>query len=100
MWFCVLGFVSAYTPVMIAHGKSLFPPHLIGRGIAVLNMATMGGVFLAQAASGAVIQLFPASDGVYPLVAYQVVFGLQALFLTVAWVVYLGSRDPQSARRT
>jgi MFS family permease len=98
LWFCLLGFVCAYTPVMIAHGKSLFPPHLIGRGISVLNMATMGGVFLAQAVSGAVIDLFPAPDGVYPLVAYQVVFGLQALFLTVAWFVYLGSRDPLSAR--
>ena len=49
---CVLGFVTAYTPVMIAHGKSLFPPHLIGRGMTVLNMGTMGGVFLAQAVSG------------------------------------------------
>jgi MFS family permease len=93
-WFCLFGFACAFMPVMIAHGKSLFPPHLVGRGITVLNMATMGGVFLAQALSGAVIELFPALDGIYPLAAYQTVFGLQAVFLAVSWVVYLGSRDP------
>ena len=32
-WFAVFGFVCAYTPVMIAHGRSLFPAHLVGRGI-------------------------------------------------------------------
>jgi MFS family permease len=97
VWFCLLGFASAYTPVMIAHGKSLFPPHLVGRGITVMNMATMGGVFVAQAVSGAVIQLFPAIDGIYPLTAYQVVFGLQALFLASSWLVYRGAWDPASA---
>jgi MFS family permease len=98
VWFCLFGFVCAFTPVMIAHGKSLFPPHLVGRGITMMNMATMGGVFIAQSVSGAVIQLFPSSDGVYPLTAYQVVFGLQAAFLAVALVVYLGAHDPAAGR--
>ena len=78
LWFCVFGFVCAYTPVMIAHGKSLFPPHLVGRGMTVLNVGTIGGVFLAQTLSGVVIELFPAPDGAYPLAAYQAVFGIQA----------------------
>jgi MFS family permease len=99
VWFCLFGFVCAYTPVMIAHGKSLFPPHLVGRGITMMNMATMGGVFIAQTVSGAVIQLFAAPDGVYPLAAYQVVFGLQAAFLAVALVVYLGAQDPAMNRK-
>jgi MFS family permease len=99
VWFCLLGFASAYTPVMIAHGKSLFPPHLVGRGITVMNMATMGGVFVAQTVSGAVIQWFPATDGVYPLAAYQVVFGLQALFLATCWLVYWGAWDPAVAAK-
>ena len=33
VWFAVFGFVCAYTPVLVAHGKSLFPPHLVGRGM-------------------------------------------------------------------
>src|SRR5262249_10983094 len=74
VWFAAFGFVCAYTPVMVAHGRSLFPAHLVGRGITVLNMGTMGGVFLAQTVSGLLIDLFPAVDGVYPLGAYRVVF--------------------------
>lgn len=94
VWFALFGFAAAYTPVMIAHGKSLFPPHLVGRGITVLNMGTMGGVFLAQTLSGFVIELFPAQGGAYPLAAYQTVFGLQAAFMLASCLVYFGARDP------
>jgi MFS family permease len=93
-WFAVFGFVCAYSPVMIAHGKSLFPPHLVGRGITVLNVGSIGGAFLAQTLSGFVIELFPAQGGVYPLAAYQTVFGLQAAFMLLACVAYAGARDP------
>jgi MFS family permease len=98
LWFIVLGFVTAYTPVMIAHGKSLFPPHLLGRGITVLNMGTMGGVFLVQAVSGLVIDLFPTTGGAYPLDAYRLLFGLQAVFVLVSGIVYLGAYDPLRPR--
>ena len=55
------GSCAAYRPVLIAHGKSLFPPHLVGRGLTVLNMGSMGGVFLVQTVSGFVIELFPTA---------------------------------------
>jgi predicted MFS family arabinose efflux permease len=93
VWMVVFG-VLAFTPPLIAHGKSLFPPHLVGRGLTLLNMASMGGVFVTQAVSGAVINLFPADAGRYPLVAYQCVFFLQALFVLIAIAVYWGSREP------
>ena len=68
VWFAAFGFLCAYAPVLIAHGKALFPPHQVGRGLTVLNMGSMGGMFLAQAVSGFVIELFPtAPDGAYPL---------------------------------
>jgi len=94
-WLAVFGFVSAFSPVLIAHGKALFPLHLVGRGLTILNMATMGGTFLVQIISGFVIGLFPtASDGAYALDAYRLVFGLQAAFILLASLAYLGSRDP------
>jgi hypothetical protein len=94
IWFAAFGFVCAYSPVMVAHGKSLFPPHLVGRGMTVLNVGTIGGVFLAQTLSGVVIELFPAQGGAYPLAAYQAVFGLQAALMLAACVVYAGAHDP------
>ncbi len=94
MWFAAFGFVCAYGPVLIAHGRALFPLHLIGRGLSVLNMASMGGTFLVQIISGLLIELFPTGpDGAYALDAYRLVFGLQAGFILLATLVYLGVRE-------
>jgi MFS family permease len=94
-WFLLIGALSAYTPVMIAHGKSLFEPHLVGRGMTLLNMGTMGGVFLTQLISGFMIDLFPVENGAYALDAYRLVFGLQALAVAAACLVYWRRvRDP------
>jgi predicted MFS family arabinose efflux permease len=88
-----LGFSTGLSSLVMAQGKSLLPPHLLGRGITLLNIGTMGGGFAVQFASGAVINLFPAPGGVYPLAAYQLVFALQAAILFAAGIAYLGSRD-------
>ena len=97
-WLAAFGFVAAYGPVLIAHGRSLFLPHQVGRGLTVLNMGQMGGTFLAQAISGFVIGVFPvAADGAYSLAGYRLVFGLQAVVILLACLVYFGSRDPMRA---
>jgi MFS family permease len=97
VWMTLFGVTSAFTPLLIGHGRALFPPHLIGRGLTLLNVGSIGGVFLAQAVSGLVIDLFPAAaDGVYPLDAYRSVFALQGAFVLVAVLAYLGARDPRS----
>jgi len=94
-WFAAFGFLCAFGPVLIGHGKALFPLHLVGRGLTVLNVGSMGGTFLAQIVSGFVIGLFPTDpDGAYALDAYRLVFGLQAGFILLASLAYLGSRDP------
>jgi MFS family permease len=94
VWFLAIGALTAYTPVMIAHGKSLFPPHLAGRGLTILNMATMGGAFLSQTVTGFVINQFPLENGAYALDAYRAVFGLQGLFVVAGCIPYLWAYDP------
>ena len=85
IWLAVFGLVSAYVPVLVAHGKALFPMHLVGRGLTWLNIGSMGGVFMTQIVSGYVIGLFPTGPGgVYELDAYRLVFGLQAGFILLA----------------
>jgi MFS family permease len=97
VWLVLFGLVAAYLPVLIAHGKALFPPHQVGRGLTILNMGAMGGTFLVQALSGFVIGLFPTGPaGAYALDAYRLVFGLQAGFIVLASMVYFGSRDPMT----
>lgn len=94
VWFGLFGASAAVTPVLIAHGKTLFPPALVGRGMTLLNIGLMGGGFVSQLVSGFVVNLFPSSEGVYPTAAYQAIFLLQALFSIVGLIVYSGSREP------
>jgi hypothetical protein len=77
----------------MAHGRSLVPPHLLGRAMTLLNIGTMGGGFVVQFVSGALIDLFPTAGGAYPLEAYRLVFGLQALLVLVGGWIYLRSRE-------
>jgi predicted MFS family arabinose efflux permease len=95
LWMALFGLVSAYTVVVIAHGKALLAPTHIGRGLTLFNMATMGGVFVAQAVSGLVIDLFPATGDHSPLAAYRAVFLLQALFIVIATAIYATAHDPR-----
>lgn len=95
IWLLALGVMSAYSPVLIGHGKTLFPPALIGRGMTILNIGTMAGVFLSQTLTGAIIDLFPpTAGGAYPLSAYQLIFALQALWMVSAIVPYCWTHDP------
>lgn len=93
--FIGVGFFSAFTSILIAHGKALFPSRLVGRGMTLLNMGTMGGVFLTQTVSGFVIDLFPLVNGVYSLEAYRLVFAIQVVFLLLAGLSYVTARDPR-----
>ncbi|MEZ5787012.1 MAG: MFS transporter [Xanthobacteraceae bacterium] len=94
-WFVAFGACAAFTPVVIAHGKALFPLALVGRGMTLLNMGFMGGGFVSQLASGYVINLFSPEQGAYPTPAYQAIFLLQAGFSLLGLMVYHGSRDPK-----
>jgi MFS family permease len=96
--FALLGFSTGMTSVVMSHGRSLVPPHLLGRCITLLNIGTMGGGFLVQFVSGVVIDLFPGQGGTYPLEAYRLVFGLQAALVLVGAWAYFGSRESSLTR--
>lgn len=92
VWLAAFGFLPAYIPVLIAHGRSFLPPHLVGRGMTLFNVGTMGGTFVVQLVSGGLIDLFPAQGGIYPLDAYRVVFAAQALGILAACAAYVTVR--------
>jgi MFS family permease len=94
VWFVVFGIFASATAIITAHGRSLLPPQFVGRGLTVLNLATMGGVFIVQAATGAVVGLFDAPGGIYPVDAYRAAFACIAAVLTVCTLIYLRSHDP------
>lgn len=98
IWLVLFGLSVAYTPIVTAHGKSLFPVTLTGRGITLLNIGTMGGVFVSQSLTGVLISQFAAQAGMYPPEAYRVVFAAIGLALVVAILVYSRAIDPHPSR--
>jgi nitrate/nitrite transporter NarK len=79
-----VGFFGASYGLVIAHGRAMFPPHLAGRGVTLLNLFGIGGVGLMQLASGGLRAA--AAD---PAAAYGSVFLLFAVLLLVACALYL-----------
>lgn len=86
----LIGFLGGSFPVIIAHGRSFFPPHLVGRGVTLMNLFGIGGAGLAQFASGRIHEQM-APDGATQ--AYVAIFGFFGLMLLVGTLAYLFSRD-------
>jgi MFS family permease len=93
VWFALYGLVTGYPPLLVGQARSMFPPQLVGRGLTLLNLATMGGVFFFQFATGAVIEFMAPNQTVYPLAAYQAAFALMAFLLAVSIGFYFMARD-------
>ncbi|HEY5964891.1 MAG TPA: MFS transporter [Xanthobacteraceae bacterium] len=91
--FVLIGFSTGPLALVLTHGRSLAAPHLLGRTITLLNIGAMGGGFLVQFISGAIIGLFPVEAGTYPLEAYRLVFTLQAALVLTGIIIYSGSRN-------
>jgi MFS family permease len=100
LWFVAIGFSTAVLSVMIAHGKSLFPPVMVGRGITLMNIGTMGGVFVSQSITGFIIDLYPLASGGYALDAYRAVFAFQAGLILLALLIYSFSIDTRRNPRS
>jgi len=80
--------VTAYAVVIVAHGRSLFPDHLIGRGVTTVNIAQVVGLTILPVVTGPIVGVFPAPDAVSPEIAYRWAFGAIALTLAAGLAVY------------
>jgi hypothetical protein len=54
----------------------------------LFNIGSMGGTFVVQLASGALIDVFAPIAGAYPLEAYRTVFAVQALVVLAVCGIY------------
>lgn len=72
----IVAIVGTATVVSFAVIADYFPPELAGRANAALNVLHFGWAFLAQYATGLVLEQWSANDGHRPVQAYQVAFGL------------------------
>jgi MFS family permease len=80
--------VTAYAVVIVAHGRSLFPDHLLGRGVTTVNIAQVVGLTMLPLVTGPIVGAFPTPDAVSPEIAYRAAFGAIALLLAAGVAVY------------
>ena len=88
--FAVVGAFGASFPVMIAHGRSFFPDHLVGRGVTLMNLFAIGGVGTMQVVTG---RVFAAVEADAPHDAFQPLFLLFGGTVLLGLVIYLFSRE-------
>lgn len=88
--FAAIGALGASFPVIIAHARSFFPPHLTGRGVTLMNLFGIGGVGVMQTISG---RIHTATTGGDPTAPYVSIFGFFAIALTIGVAIYALSRD-------
>ncbi|WP_046862622.1 MFS transporter [Microvirga massiliensis] len=94
-WLAAFGFAVAFTPIVTAHGKALFPPDLIGRGITLMNVGSIGGAFLSQTVTGFLIDFFGRDpSGAISPIGYRFVFAALAAWLLLSLLIYRRVSDP------
>lgn len=87
----LLGFAGHTYGVLMAHGRSFIPDHMLGRGITLLNALFIGGAGVLQPMSGALFEHVRATST--PASAYAALHLAFAALLTIALVIYLRSED-------
>lgn len=87
------GFVTAYGIVIVAHGRSLFPVHLAGRGVTVVNMAQVVGCAGLPIGTGFIVDAFTVAGGGATAAAYRMTFAAIAVLLALGLCAYAGARD-------
>jgi type IV secretory pathway TrbF-like protein/sugar phosphate permease len=83
----VVAVVGAGTVLSYAMVAEYFPKEVAGRANGALNGFQFGAAFVLQYTTGLVLEQWPSQDGHYPVVAYQVAFGLNVALqiLALAW---------------
>jgi len=91
MGFVGIGFFGASYAVQMAHGKAFVPPHLVGRGVTLLNFCSIGGAGLFQWLSGPIVEAYAVQENLET--QYQALFIFYAVLMAGAIFAYSFARD-------
>ena len=87
-----IGLFGLSFPLMMAHGRSFIPPHLLGRGVTLLNLFSIGGVGLLQWITGR-MYVASSADASSAAAPYQSLFLFFAVLLLIGAAIYAFSED-------
>ncbi len=89
----VMGLLGAFGMtygVLMAHGRSFVPDHLLGRGITLLNVLFIGGAGVLQPISGAIMKAMQGGDAA---TSYATLHLMSGSLMLAALTVYIFVRD-------
>lgn len=87
-----IGFFGASFPILVAHGRSFFPEHLMGRGVTLINLFGIGGVGVMQSLSARIYEA-KTTDAATPIISYNAVILLFCVTMLLGLTIYLFSQD-------
>jgi MFS family permease len=93
----IIGLCGMGYGTLMAHARAFLPPHLLGRGVTLMNFFQIGGPGLMQFATGAVVTVNVVPG--QPAAAYTALFAFYAAMLSAALLIYLFARDAKPERR-
>lgn len=85
-----IGFFGASFPMVMAHGRAFVPPHLLGRGVTLLNLFSIGAAGVAQIATG---RLHAAVAPIPADAPYTALFAAFALAILAGAAIYTFAPD-------
>jgi MFS family permease len=83
----VIGFAGSSFPLLVAHAKAFFPPHLTGRGVTLVNLFGIGGVGIAQFVTGP-LHTYGQTLGGEATTPYGLIFAFFALATLCGLIAY------------
>jgi MFS family permease len=98
LW-AVVAAAGAATVLSFAILSEYFPKEMSGRANAALNVLHVGGAFVLQSATGLIIELWPTTNGTYPVDAHQTAMAasITVQLAAVAWFALATRSQPASA---
>ena len=91
------GLFGASFPMVMAHGRAFLPPHMVGRGVTLINLFGIGAAGLMQIATGRLHSAFIPDptllNSAPPATPYVALFLFYAAFTTAGLLIYLFAQD-------
>lgn len=95
--FAAVGFFGASFPMVMAHGRAFLPPHLVGRGVTLINLFGIGAAGIMQVATGRLHTALTPDPALLnsapPATPYAALFLFYAATVAAGLLVYLLSQD-------
>jgi MFS family permease len=88
----IIAAVGAAPVISFAIMGKYFPPEVSARANGALNTLHFAWAFVAQYATGLVLEQWPQADGHYPATAYQAAFGICVAVQLVALIWFVAPR--------